>query len=107
MNTGYSGEERKNDSVRAQRPYSVQDPILFKYLSWAVKESTLFDNWELFSTHVRETLPFNAAVTRDRAWSVISSVFPNRRLDILAARIWKHYRDDALLDEVVRASWLL
>src|SRR5262249_9179421 len=89
------------------RQFQLQIPIVLKYLDWSVKESVRYTSWDQFALHTQQNLPFAAAATRQRSWSVIAHAFPNRSLNSLPARAWRRYRADRLLKDLVAATLLL
>jgi len=85
---------------------SLQDPI-WKPSVAAVKESIAFGSYVEFERHLRDNLPHNSPVTRQRYTQLIQRrFFPERSLDGLVPSVWRGYRDDHILADVMRVTLL-
>jgi len=73
----------------------------------AVKDSTRFQAYEEFRTHLIRTLPQNSLATRKRYSSyILKRFFPNGSLRQLPAAVWHAYQEETLLEQVMRYSFL-
>jgi hypothetical protein len=87
-------------------------PNMIQVLPWpqaiqAVKDSILFDSFAAFRTQMEDALPYNSALTRERyAQTIIKYFFPDASLDSLPRRAWESYRDDGLLEDLMRYQFL-
>ena len=69
----------------------------------AVKDCENFDSYPLFYKSLQENLPINSPQTRLKYANVIQRrLFPNRSLDDIASSVWKAYRDEVMLVEIMR-----
>ena len=85
---------------------SLQDPVWEPSLA-AVKESVAFETYAEFERHLRDNLPHNSPVTRQRYTQLIQRrFFPERSLDGLVPSVWRGYRDDRILADVMRVTLL-
>jgi len=73
----------------------------------AIKESIRFKSFISFRMHLINTLPQNSYKTRIRNFSYISKrFFPNKSLDQLTVKVWKYYRNEELLKDIMRFQFL-
>ncbi len=73
----------------------------------AVKASANFDSFDAFAKHLRETIPQNSVATRVKYAGLIARrLFPDHRLDGINTRTWKVYKDEAVLNDLVRVTTL-
>jgi hypothetical protein len=92
--------------VMSDKPSTLQD---FPYEAGiqAIKDSLDFSDFDDFYQHVLHSLPQNSPETRRRYASLLTRwFFPERKLGGLLPRTWAAYRDDALLQELVRVTTL-
>jgi hypothetical protein len=87
-------------------------PNMIQELPWipamqAIKSSVDFDDFTTFRAHLEENLPYNSAATRERyTRTIIKYFFPNGSLGGLPERVWRAYRDDQLLEDLMRYQFL-
>lgn len=73
----------------------------------AIKECRQFATFEDFYHDLLENLPQNSPVTRKRfATSLVRWFFPERKLDGFLPSIWDTYRDDQILQDLMRFTTL-
>jgi len=69
----------------------------------AIKDSEHFDSYAMFYKDLQTNLPINSPQTRVKYSNVIQRrFFPNRSLNDIAPLVWKTYRDDIMLIEIMR-----
>lgn len=74
----------------------------------AIKKSVDFNSFDDFSKHLIEFLPQNSIETRKRyAQVVFQRYFSDKRLKQLCTDVWKYYRDDEILQDVLRYQYLI
>jgi hypothetical protein len=87
-------------------------PKKFQRLLWkesiqAVKDSIRFTSFETFHKHLQDSLPQNSSYTRKRyTASILKWFFPTRDLNCLPSLLWRHYRDESILRDVMRYQYL-
>lgn len=85
------------------RPFKLSSDPLWKESILAIKESSRFENFDDFRKYMEENLPQNSSYVRIRYMrSVIKRFFPEKLLRALHTLIWKNYKDDELLQEIMR-----
>lgn len=92
--------------IMSDKPSTLQD---FPYEAGiqAIKDSLDFRDFDDFYQYVLHSLPQNSPETRRRYASLLTRwFFPERKLGGLLPRTWAVYRDDALLQELVRVTTL-
>ena len=74
---------------------------------WAVKSSIGFVSYGEFRDHLLANLPHNSPQTRLRYTSLITRrYFPDGSLDNLLTQVWRHYRDEPILTDLMRVATL-
>jgi len=74
---------------------------------WAVKASVEFKSYREFRDHLLANLPHNSPQTRLRYASLITRrYFPDGSLDNLLTQVWRHYRDERILTDLMRVATL-
>ncbi len=93
--------------MEPEKNYIVfQDP-LWKESIQAIKDATRFNIFQNFRKNLESTLPQNSEYVRKRnANTIIKRFFPEHVLDTLPVKVWKFYRDEVLLQEVMRYQYL-
>jgi hypothetical protein len=92
--------------------HETSAPRIIQELPWpraiqAIKESLHFDDIDTFRADLQENLPYNSASTRRRHKQTITQYFfPDRSLETIPRRVWRVYRDDQLLEYVMRYQYL-
>ena len=87
-------------------------PNMIQELPWpqavqAIKDSLHLDDFAAFRAHMEDSLPYNSAYTRQRyTQTIIKYFFPNGSLDSLPRQAWRAYRDDQLLENLMRYQFL-
>lgn len=87
-------------------------PLIFQRLLWkesikAVKDSIRFKDFNNFRNHLQEHLPQNSSYVRKRnTSSIIRWFFPDQSLNNLPARAWRSYKNDQILQEIMRYFYL-
>ncbi|GFP35049.1 hypothetical protein HKBW3S43_00841, partial [Candidatus Hakubella thermalkaliphila] len=87
-------------------------PKKFQQLLWkesiqAVKDSIRFTSFETFRKHLQDSLPQNSSYTRKRyTSSILKWFFPTGDLNSLPSLVWRHYRDESILRDVMRYQYL-
>src|SRR5262249_51289539 len=84
---------------------AIQD-LLWKEARWALPATESFTDDAAFERHLAEQLPQNSPTTRIRYAQTLTRWFFPDGLRGLAPRVWKHYRDQVLGDEILRYLYL-
>jgi len=94
----------KSDSDRI---FKLNKPI-WKECIFAIKESIKYETFADFRKHMEETLPQNSQYVRKRYMrSVIKRFFPEKSLTPLHTLVWKNYKDDEVLQDIMRYQFLV
>lgn len=89
-----------------------KESLVFQRLLWkesikAVKDSIRFKNFKNFRKHLQEHLPQNSSYVRKRyTSSIIRWFFPDQSLDNLPAKAWHSYKNNQILQEIMRYFYL-
>ena len=87
-------------------------PNMIQEIPWpqalqAVKDSTDFSDFAAFRAHLEASLPYNSAYTRVRYTStILKYFFPGESLNNLPRLAWIAYRDDQILEDLMRYQLL-
>jgi hypothetical protein len=74
---------------------------------WAVKSSVEFKSFRELREHLLAKLPHNSPQTRLRYTELITRrYFPERSVDNLLTQVWRHYRDEPILTDLMRVVTL-
>lgn len=93
-------------SPRCKVPAIIEQP-LWDEAKNAIKMSLQYKNFENFREALCDALHYNSSQTRARyATNIIKWFFPEKKLDTLPAKVWKSYRDDAILQQIMRYQYL-
>lgn len=97
---------KENIKSEQQFPNMPSEPC-WKESIQAIKDSLRFNSFNSFRKHLISTLPQNSYETRERNFSYITKrFFPNRSLDQLTVKVWKYYKNDNLLKDIMRFQFL-
>lgn len=89
-----------------------KESLIFQRLLWkesikAVKDSIRFKNFKNFRKHLQEHLPQNSSYVRKRyTSSIIRWFFPDQSLNNLPAKVWHSYKNNQILQDVMRYFYL-
>ncbi len=73
----------------------------------AVKDSINFPTFEEFNQHLQDGIPQNSATVRRRYGNlIVKRLFPEHSIDGLLSRVWRTYRDEAILSDLARVLTL-
>lgn len=92
--------------------YLMTKPLKFQRLLWeesiqAVKESGRFSSFDSFRSFLEESLPQSSSYTRIRyTRSIVRWFFSDKRLDNLSCLVWRNYRDESILKDIMRYEYL-
>ncbi len=95
-----------------QNSKGMDPPRMIQEVPWlqaklAIRESLRFDDFSAFRAFLQENLPYNSPSTRrQHAQTIALYFFPGQSLDVLPRRAWEAYRDDDLLEELMRHQYL-
>ena len=93
-------------AVKNQHPLIPQESLWRESIA-VIKSSLRYGSFERFYAHLQESLPQNSVATRERyARYICKRFFPDRQLDQIGIRVWRAYRDEGLLEEVMRYQFL-
>ena len=93
-------------SLKAHIPNMIQE-LPWPQAIQVMKDSIHFDEFAAFRAHMEESLPYNSASTRERySQTIIKYFLPNGSLDSLPRQAWRAYRDDQLLEDLMRYQYL-
>ncbi len=74
----------------------------------AVKLSAQFSDFKAFRKELEKTIHFNSErVRKIRACNILKWFFPNNSLDTISSQVWSSYRDEELLQEILRYQFLI
>ena len=91
---------KKHEVIRA-----IQD-LIWKEALLSLPWSEKFEDIGEFQHYIREHLPQNSLSTRDRyAQTVVRWFYPDG-LKGLTAKVWRHYQDPGLAEEILRYRYL-
>ncbi|MFQ6120586.1 MAG: hypothetical protein ACE5KE_11985 [Methanosarcinales archaeon] len=81
--------------------------LIWKESIQAIKDSVKFSNFNNFKAYLKENLPQNSIETRRRYRDLILNTwfFPDHSLDILAAKVWRAYHNEKILEDVMRYQY--
>ena len=86
--------------------FTVQD-CTYRQGLLAVQMASQFESWEALRSELEEALPFNSAQTRRR---YVSQLFrwalDGGNLSAIGVEVWRCYRDDELLSQILRERYL-
>ena len=87
-------------------PSTIFKP-LWKESKLAIKQSVRFKDFDNFRHYLEENLPQNSEYIRNRYTTVIiRRFFPEGSLGTIPALVWKHYKNERYLQEVMRYQFL-
>lgn len=87
-------------------PFMPSEPCWEESIQ-AIKDSLRFKSFISFRTHLINTLPQNSYKTRERNFSYIAKrFFPDESLNQLTVKVWKFYRNEELLKDIMRFQFL-
>jgi len=90
----------------SSKPPSIQS-IAWKPGLQAIKDSDMFLSFSEFREYLLHNARQNSEETRKRYASIIiSRLFPEKSLNGINPKTWRFYRDDALLEDLARATTL-
>lgn len=73
----------------------------------AIKDSLEFDSFSKFKQHLPDVLPQNSLETRKRYTSyIIKRFFPSGSFNELTVKVWNLYRNEELLQQIMRYQFL-
>jgi hypothetical protein len=88
------------------KPSTIFKP-LWNESKVAIKQSVRFKDFDNFHHYLVENLPQNSEYIRKRyATVIIRRFFPERSLETIPALVWKHYKNERYLQEVMRFQFL-
>jgi hypothetical protein len=88
------------------KPNTIFKP-LWNESKLAIKQSVRFKDFDNFRRHLEENLPQNSDYTRKRfTRTIIKRFFPERSLETIQGLVWKYYKNDEYLQEVMRYQFL-
>lgn len=74
---------------------------------WAVKAAIDFHSYDEFCEYLRHNLPLNSPESRKKYTSLITHrYFSDHSLANLQVQVWRHYRDEDILADVMRVATL-
>lgn len=89
-----------------EAPYTLQD-FLWRTSIQAVKASIDFESYEDFYRYMLDHLPQNSPETRQRYANLVGKrYFPRLSLDNLLPQVWRAYRDEQILVDLMRVTAL-
>lgn len=92
----------QSSMVKVFQQHLWQDSIL------AIKLSVKFDDFETFYGHFTNRLPQTSEQSRQRvASTIVRRFFPGRNLDQASRLTWRSYKDENLLQHLMRYQFLL
>lgn len=89
------------------KPNTIFKP-LWKESIFAIKESIRFKDFSNFRHHMEEVLPQNSEYTRKRFMrTIIKRFFPTQSLYTIPSQVWRYYKNDEILHDVMRYQFLM
>lgn len=83
------------------------NPSIWKESIFAIKQSIRFEDFAEFRKYIQENLPQNSDSVRKRyVSSIIKRFFPQKSLNPIHTLVWKNYKDDDILQEIMRYQFL-
>jgi len=101
-------QEMSKENIKSEQkfPNMTSEPC-WKESIQAIKDSLRFNSFNSFRKHLIDTLPQNSYKTRERNFSYIKKrFFPNQSLDQLTVKVWKYYKNEGLLKNIMRFQFL-
>jgi hypothetical protein len=93
---------REKRNIDKELPYLPSEPCWEESIQ-AIKDSLRFNSFDSFRKYLINTLPQNSYETRERNFSYITKrFFPNQSLDQLTVKVWKYYKNEELLKDIMR-----
>jgi hypothetical protein len=104
--SGAVGASEPVNSLDAKADVRAIQDLLWKEARWALLSVEAFADEAPFEKYLAEHLPQNSLSTRTRYAQTLVRWFFLDGVRGLAARVWIHYRDQALADEILRYLYL-